>query len=227
LEFFRDLPSGVKHSDPISDESIRQTPAHFFFFTYALPKGHDFLVNGQSLYELLSAHSFDLVGRFWQGDRAWNEESANIFLTKQSADLENGHTMLYVCPECGDIGCGAITVTIIKSDNSYSWTEFGYENNYAPQMMDSDSYAMLDRSGSSLMNIARFWKRLRMPNTFLGRGDDCPPFPLSQPTSTYGWLRYLAALAELLRLPRCYRRFETAMSINEDLAVGLVGNTNP
>ena len=100
----------------------------------------DFLVNGQSLYELLSAHSFDLVGRFWQGDRAWNEESANIFLTKQSADLENGRTMLYVCPECGDIGCGAITVTIIKSDNSYTWTEFGYENNYDSQMMDLDSY---------------------------------------------------------------------------------------
>jgi hypothetical protein len=100
----------------------------------------DFLVNGQSLYELLSAHRLDLVGRFWQGDQAWNEESANIFLTKQSADLENGRIMLYVCPECGDIGCGAITVTIIKSDNSYIWTEFGYENNYDPQMMDLDSY---------------------------------------------------------------------------------------
>ena len=100
----------------------------------------DFLVNGQSLYELLSAHSLDLVGRFSQGNRAWNEESANIFLTKQSADIENSRIMLYVCPECGDIGCGAITVTIIKSDNSYAWTEFGYENNYDPQMMDLDSY---------------------------------------------------------------------------------------
>jgi hypothetical protein len=47
---------------------------------------------------------------------------------------------IYGCPECGDIGCGAITVTIIKSDNSYTWTEFGYENNHAPQMMDLDSY---------------------------------------------------------------------------------------
>src|SRR5262245_20626369 len=100
----------------------------------------DFLVNGQSLYELLSAHRLDLVGRFSQGDRAWNEESANIFLTKRSADLENDRIMRYVCPECGDIGYGAITVTIIKSDNSYTWTEFGYENNYDSQMMDLDSY---------------------------------------------------------------------------------------
>jgi hypothetical protein len=100
----------------------------------------DFLVNGQSLYELLSAHSLDLVGRFWQGAQSWSGESANIFLTKQSADLENGRIMLYVCPECGDIGCGAITMTIIKSDNSYTWAGFGYENNYDPQMPDLDSY---------------------------------------------------------------------------------------
>jgi len=51
----------------------------------------DFLVNGQSLYELLSAHRLDLVGRFSQGDQAWNEESANILLTKQSADLNRGN----------------------------------------------------------------------------------------------------------------------------------------
>jgi hypothetical protein len=47
------------------------------------------------------------------------------------------------------------------------------------------------------------------------------------PNLTYGWLRYLAVIAELLRFPRYYRRFETAMSINEDLAVGFVGNRNP
>jgi hypothetical protein len=100
----------------------------------------DFLVDGQSLYELLLVDKLDLVGRFSKGAQTWNEESADIFLAKQPADLENGRTMLYVCPECGDIGCGAITLTIIESDDVYSWTEFGYENNYDPQMMDLDSY---------------------------------------------------------------------------------------
>jgi hypothetical protein len=100
----------------------------------------DFLVNGMSLYDLLSVHKLDLVGRFSQGAQVWNEESANIFLTKQSADLESGRIMLYVCPECGDIGCGAITVTITKFEDSYTWTDFRYENDYDPQMMDLDSY---------------------------------------------------------------------------------------
>ena len=100
----------------------------------------DFLVNEQSLYELLSAHRLDLVGRFSRGARVWNEESADIFLTKQPADLENGRIMLYVCPECGDIGCGAITMNLTKSEDRYTWREFGYENGYDPEMMNLDRY---------------------------------------------------------------------------------------
>jgi hypothetical protein len=103
----------------------------------------DFLINGQSLYDLLSAHRRDLAGRFSQGAQVWNEESAHIFLTMKPADLKNGRIMLYVCPECGDIGCGAITVRVTKSDESYIWTEFGYENDYDSEMTDLDSYRLI------------------------------------------------------------------------------------
>src|SRR5262245_21603321 len=62
----------------------------------------------------------------------------------------------------------------------------------------------------------------------IGKGvDDCSPFPFFQPSSAYGGLRCLAALAELLRLPQYYCRVEAAMSINEDLDAGFVGNKNP
>ena len=62
----------------------------------------------------------------------------------------------------------------------------------------------------------------------MGKGvDDCSPFPIFQPTSAYGGWRYLAALAELLRLPQYYCKVEAAMSINEDLAAGFVGNKKP
>jgi hypothetical protein len=33
--------------------------------------------------------------------------------------------MLYVCPECGDIQCGAMTVEITKTGNTYTWQNFG------------------------------------------------------------------------------------------------------
>lgn len=38
--------------------------------------------------------------------------------------------MLYVCPECGDIGCGAITVNILDLGDRIVWRDFAYETNY-------------------------------------------------------------------------------------------------
>ncbi len=101
----------------------------------------DFIVNGQSLYELLGASKFDMVGRFSQEENlALNRESAEVFKLKQAPDLENGRCMLYVCSECGDIGCGAITIKISESSGIIEWSEFGYENDYDPQMTDMASF---------------------------------------------------------------------------------------
>jgi hypothetical protein len=38
--------------------------------------------------------------------------------------------MLFVCPECGDLGCGAITVAISAHGDTITWSDFRYENNY-------------------------------------------------------------------------------------------------
>jgi hypothetical protein len=38
--------------------------------------------------------------------------------------------MIYVCPECGDIGCGAITAVIKDYGSSIVWSDFGYETDY-------------------------------------------------------------------------------------------------
>lgn len=49
--------------------------------------------------------------------------------------------MIYVCPECGDIGCGAITLTITKHENYFIWQDFCYENDYDQELTDFDSFA--------------------------------------------------------------------------------------
>ena len=36
----------------------------------------------------------------------------------------------YVCAECADLGCGAITVVIERGDGTVSWRDWGYQNNY-------------------------------------------------------------------------------------------------
>ena len=48
--------------------------------------------------------------------------------------------MIYVCPECGDIGCGAITAQVEESDGFMIWRDFGYENNYDPSTPDLKKY---------------------------------------------------------------------------------------
>ena len=97
----------------------------------------DFIVNGPSLYEMVGVGAQDLIGRFSPDTMEWNTDSASIFYCEKSADLENGRTMLFVCPECGDIGCGAITIKIEMVDGRFTWSEFGYENNYDPEMTES------------------------------------------------------------------------------------------
>lgn len=51
-------------------------------------------------------------------------------LMVEPGDLPGGRVSLYICPECGDIGCGAITVRIERRGLEIIWSDFGYENNY-------------------------------------------------------------------------------------------------
>ncbi len=37
---------------------------------------------------------------------------------------------LYICPECADLGCGAITVAVERGTGTVTWRNWGYQNNY-------------------------------------------------------------------------------------------------
>jgi hypothetical protein len=62
------------------------------------------------------------------------EKSVGRLLLKDPADLPNDRRSLLVCGECGDIGCGAISIVIDTSENIVTWRDFGYENNYEPDV---------------------------------------------------------------------------------------------
>jgi hypothetical protein len=40
---------------------------------------------------------------------------------------------MYVCAECGDLGCGAVTAAVEVGDDKVVWRDFGYQNNYEPK----------------------------------------------------------------------------------------------
>jgi hypothetical protein len=54
-----------------------------------------------------------------------------------------GRTALYVCAECGDLGCGAVTALVEVGERRVVWSEFGYQNNYEP----FDTNAVFDGAG--------------------------------------------------------------------------------
>ena len=44
----------------------------------------------------------------------------------------SGRTAIYICAECGDLGCGAVTAVVEVGNETVVWRDFGYQNNYEP-----------------------------------------------------------------------------------------------
>ncbi|HEX7415540.1 MAG TPA: hypothetical protein VF411_15980 [Bacteroidia bacterium] len=100
--------------------------------TIADRKYLDFIISGQSLGQLFGLTDGDLIGTFgWMVNKEYENKLIDEFLGLVKPELETGRTSFYVCPECGDIGCGAITAKIITTDSKVIWQDFGYENNYS------------------------------------------------------------------------------------------------
>ncbi|HEY8669627.1 MAG TPA: hypothetical protein VIL63_02205 [Terriglobales bacterium] len=103
----------------------------------------DLLIDGESLYEAIKARQLDNISPFWleeaAGDpsRSTGIESAERLMLIKPADFPNDRRSLFICPECGDLGCGAVSVVVEMTDESIVWREFGYENNWENKVLSS------------------------------------------------------------------------------------------
>jgi hypothetical protein len=89
----------------------------------------DFIISGQSLLDILGVSNLDFVTPLALDIHSnYEKELTEIIATKRKSNLESGRVMLYICPECGDFDCGAITVHIEVSDNKIIWKDFAYED---------------------------------------------------------------------------------------------------
>jgi hypothetical protein len=59
-----------------------------------------------------------------------NKLAADRLLRKAEPDAPNGRTSIYVCPECADLGCGAVTAIIERVGDTIVWRNLGVQNNY-------------------------------------------------------------------------------------------------
>ncbi len=111
----------------------------------------DFLVNGMSLFSATKAGSRDMCGCFSPDyatcgnelARDENERLAKIFTGEAPAPIDPDRVALFICPQCGDLGCGAITFRLSYGTNTVRWSDFAYENNYMAEQTDFESFATL------------------------------------------------------------------------------------
>ena len=96
----------------------------------------DFVVDGQPLSEVVGGDHASCLGWFVQDE---NGKAVRRLLLEEQADLPNNRRTLYVCPECGDIGCGAVSLIVEQVGAKITWRDFGYENNYEP-FVRADGY---------------------------------------------------------------------------------------
>ena len=117
----------------------------------------DFNIDGESLRDVVDASSRDLIGRLGWCSPAEDRTAVDQLLLRQPAPLPEGRQLLYVCPECGDIGCGAITAFVEAEGDVVIWRDFGYENDYDPNMTDRDS---LSRVGPFRFHLVEYTRVL-------------------------------------------------------------------
>jgi hypothetical protein len=98
----------------------------------------DFVLDGQSLWERVGKPN-DMVSILCvEYAVAETIQAVNRLLLVEKPNLPNGRRLLFICSECGDIGCGAVTAMVTKVGDSIMWAEFGYENNYENHVILDD-----------------------------------------------------------------------------------------
>lgn len=54
-------------------------------------------------------------------------DGALQLLGEEPSELANGRGVLYVCGACGDLACGAVTVTVERTGRTVVWRDFGWD----------------------------------------------------------------------------------------------------
>ena len=106
----------------------------------------DFVIDGRPLAAHLCSGrncEIDFISPFgWQGEgaRKIEAEAAERLLLRAPPDLRSGRYSLLVCPECADLGCGAVTAAIERKGDLFIWRLFGFETSYG-EAIDFESFS--------------------------------------------------------------------------------------
>lgn len=98
----------------------------------------DFVVNGNSLWERVGERH-DLVSILCREFAIEETRRAALrLLLTEKADFPGDRRSLFICSECGDLACGAISAVVDKEGDCIVWQAFGYENTYESDVRLND-----------------------------------------------------------------------------------------
>ena len=114
----------------------------------------DFVVSGRSLYDELCRRGYDYVSCLGWLVAEYDREARERLTLKAQSDLPDGRCALFICPECADLGCGAISAHVTQDGDWVTWSNIGYENNY------EDGYISEDQLGPFVFSASEYIKAI-------------------------------------------------------------------
>ncbi len=97
---------------------------------YSGRKYLDFNISGQSLRDYLESKNKSRVTPFGFFSNAEEQKrTLRIFKFQDKTQLKDNRVELYVCEDCGDIGCGSITTEIKDFGDKIIWRKFALQSN--------------------------------------------------------------------------------------------------
>lgn len=85
----------------------------------------DCVIDGRPLSEAVGGDLASCLG--WLAPEQ-NAKAARRLLLEEPADLPGGRRSLYVCPECAELACGALTVVVERAGGGFVWRDFGFQS---------------------------------------------------------------------------------------------------
>jgi hypothetical protein len=98
----------------------------------------DFVVNGNSLWERVGKRDDMVTVLCREFASEETRKATRRLLLVEEADFPDDRRSLFICSECGDLGCGAISIAVEKKGDRIMWKNFGYENTYENDVKLSD-----------------------------------------------------------------------------------------
>jgi hypothetical protein len=86
---------------------------------------YDYVISGRPLHALVKPG--DKIGLFGWLPHQFEVQFARWLLLREPSELPSRRVPLYICPECGDLGCQSLSTRVIEGLDRFVWTDLAYE----------------------------------------------------------------------------------------------------